>query len=169
MYEQTRRDLDTYADSAYEVATGTDDGPTGWADVDAKMGALRRRLREAEDADDFKAVGLQCVSVLEALGRAVFNPERHLPDGEEVPHPNDAQTRLGFFLKSVTKGKRFEEVRPIIRSSWRQAQAVKHRNDPNRTDAGIAADAIALLTAITRRLADEESESTLPKSDAIPF
>lgn len=134
--------------------TARPDGGRGRQD-----GALRRRTGEAEDTDDFKAVGLQCVSVLEALGRAAFDETRHLPEGEHVPHPNDAKTRLGHFLTSVTKGKRFEEVRPLIRATWRQAQSVKHRDDPNRTDAGIAADSTALLVAIVRRLADEDGRS----------
>lgn len=145
-----------------DVAEGMLDGPTGWADVDAKLGTLRRRLREADDsADDARAIGLQCVSVLEALGRAAFDSERHLSEAEDVPHANDAKTRLGHFLTSVAgeqvkKGERFEHVRTLVRATWRQAQAVKHRDDPNLTDAGVAADATALLVAIVRRLADED-------------
>jgi hypothetical protein len=116
------------------------------------------------------------VSVLEALGRAAFDVDRHLPDGEDVPHPNDAKARLGYFLTAVAgeqvgKGERFEHVRTLIRAAWRQAQAVKHRDDPNRTDAGIAADATALLVAIIRRLADEDDppKHQPPTDDDIPF
>jgi len=155
LYAPVRDALDAKADANREVATGADDGPTGWGQVDAKLGALRRRLREAEDTDDFKAVGLQSVSVLEALGRAAFDEVRHLPKSEDVPHVNDAKARLGYFLTAVAgeavgKGERFEHVRTLIRATWRQAQSLKHRDEPNRTDAGIAADSIALLVAIVR-------------------
>lgn len=176
LYAPVREALEAKADLDREVATGADEGPTGWADVDAKLGTLRRRLRDADDsADDAKAVGLQCVSVLEALGRAVFDPERHLPEGEELPHPNDAKTRLGYFLTAVAgdavkKGERFEHVRTLIRATWRQAQSIKHRHDPNRTDTGIAADSTALLVAIVRRLADEDGQPRAPVDDTdIPF
>jgi hypothetical protein len=176
LYSPVRDALEARAESHREVATGADDGPTGWADVDAKLGTLRRRVRDVDDtADDARAVGLQCVSVLEALGRAAFDAERHLPEGEEVPHPNDAKTRLGHFLTAVAgdqvkKGERFEHVRTLVRASWRQAQAVKHRDDPNRTDAGIAADSVALLVAIVRRLADEDKPPARPMPDEdIPF
>jgi hypothetical protein len=168
MYAPARDALEGHASAAYEIAGATDDGPTGWADVDAKMGKLRRRMREADDVDDFKALGLLCVSVIEALGRAAFDPGRHLPAAHDDPHPNAARERLGLFLTAVTPGKRFEEVRTLIRASWRQAEAVKHRNEPNRTDAGIAADATALLVAMVRRLADEDGQSRNADDD-IPF
>lgn len=176
LYAPVRQELEAKADTHADVATGADDGPTGWPDVDARMGNLRRRVREAENTDDCKAVGLQCVSVLESLGLAAFDAARHLPEGEDMPHANDAKTRLGLFLTAaagnqVKKGKRFEHVRTLIRATWRQAQAVKHRNDPNRTDAGIAADSVALLVAIVRRLADDDRPPLRPKSteDDIPF
>ena len=177
MYAPVRKALEATAESDHEVATGVDDGPTGWVDVDAKLGTLRRRVREADDTtDDVRAVGLQCVSVLEALGRAPFDPERHLPEGEEMPHANDAKSRLGYFLTAVAgeevkKGERFEHVRTLVRATWRQAQAVKHRDDPNLTDAGIAADSVALLVAIVRRLADEDRPPPRPRpqDDDIPF
>lgn len=67
------------------------------------------------------------MSALEALGRAAFDPARHLPDDEELPQPNDAKSRLGHFLTAVAgeevgKGERFEHVRTLIRATWRQAQ-----------------------------------------------
>lgn len=175
MYAPVRDALEAKVDTLRDVAAGTGDALTGWAEVDSKMSALRRRMSEAETADDFKAVGLQCVSLLEALGRAAFVPGRHLPTGEAEPHPNDARNRLGFFLRGVATGDRFEEVRPIIRATWRQAQAVKHRDNPNRTDAGVSADATALLVAIIRRLADEDehdhelAEAHLARDDDVPF
>lgn len=177
MYAPVREALEDVAEGG-DLAVGADDGPTGWVEVDARMGTLRRRVRDMDDtADDARAVGLQCVSVLEALGRAVFDPDRHLPQGEELPHPNDAKSRLGHFLTAVAgeqvkKGERFEHVRTLVRATWRQAQGVKHRDDPNRTDAGIAADSTALLVAILRRLADEDGQPPGPPvvaSDDIPF
>jgi hypothetical protein len=116
------------------------------------------------------------VSVLEALGRAAFDAERHLPEDEDVPHANHAKTRLGHFLTAaagerVQKGERVEHVCALVRACWRQAQSVKHRDDPNLTDAAISADAVALLVAIVRRLADEDQppKKAAPATDDLPF
>lgn len=38
MYAPVREALEASADSYREVATGASDGPTGWSDVDAKLG-----------------------------------------------------------------------------------------------------------------------------------
>lgn len=171
MYSPVREALEASTDSDRDVATGADDSPTGWADVDAKLGTLRRRVRDMDDTpDDARAVGPQCVSVLEALGRAAFDLERHLPAEEDAPHPNDAKARLGHFLTAVAgeeikKGERFEHVRTLVRAAWRQAQSVKHRDNPSRTDAGVAADSVALLVAIVRRLADEDRPPKQPPPD----
>lgn len=167
LYEPVRETLDDRADKSHELAAPVDDGPTGWAEVDAKLGKLRRRMRDATDSDDFKAVALQCVSVLEALGRACFDAQRHLPPGETTPHPNDAKARIGHFVSTVAEDKRFDDVETIGRAAWRQAQGVKHRSQPTRADAGIAADACVLFVAMIRRLADEE-RGAAPVND-IPF
>lgn len=58
--------------------------------------------------------------------------------------------------QEVGKGERFEHVRTLIRATWRQAQSIKHRAEPNLTDAGVAADSAVLLVAIVRRIAEEE-------------
>src|SRR5919198_5207078 len=63
MYAPVRLALEGAADRSRDLATATDEGPTGWADVDARLGTLRRRVRDMSDtADDARAVGLQCVS-----------------------------------------------------------------------------------------------------------
>jgi len=171
LYAPVRDSLDSLAAGHHDLATPTEEGPTGWPDVDAKVGKLRRRVREGEDVDDFKAAGLQCVSLMEALGRAVFDASRHLPAGEEEPHANDAKQRISYFVRSVAPGDRFEHVRTLANAAWRQAQAIKHRDEPDRTDVGIAADACLLLVAILRRLADKDEppRRAAPAEDDIPF
>lgn len=46
LYAPVREALEVKMDADREVATGADDRPTGWADVDAKLGTLRRRVRK---------------------------------------------------------------------------------------------------------------------------
>jgi transposase len=85
--------------------------------------------------------------------------ERHLPSGEDEPHADDPKGRLDFFITAVALGERFEHVRRLVRAAWDQAQAVKHRREPNRTDAGIAVDAVVLLASIVHRLAEEDDST----------
>jgi hypothetical protein len=130
--------------------------PTGWPAVDDAVKTLRKRLATATSANDYKAVGHECVTVLEALGRAAFDPERHLPDGAEVPAPNDHIRRLDMFTKSVASGERFEHVRRLIVTARKQAESVKHRTSPDRLDAEVSADAVVMLVSMIRAFARVE-------------
>jgi hypothetical protein len=51
-------------------------------------------------------------------------------------------------------------------TTWRQAQSIKHRSGPNRDGCGIAVDWTALLVAIVRRLADEDTQRGAAADDA---
>jgi hypothetical protein len=144
-----------YADGLRERDAPTIE-PTGWTAVDEAIQKLQEALRSAEDEEDFKAVGLSCLSALSLLGRTAFDAERHLPSDQNAPHADDANGRLGLFLSAVAPGRRFEHVRRLLRAAWDQAQAVKHRSRPDRTDAGIAVDAVVLLTSMIRRLSEDD-------------
>jgi hypothetical protein len=130
--------------------------PTGWAAVDSAVATLRTRLGSAATPNDYKAVGHECVTVLEALGRAVFDPARHLPSGEPVPATNDAKRRLDLFVRIVARGERFAHVRKIITEAYAQGHEIKHRTQPDRLDATVSADAVLLIVTIVRHLADWE-------------
>jgi hypothetical protein len=129
----------------------------GWEAVEEAEARLRRMMRDAKDVHDFKSVGHQAVTVLEVLARTVFEPGRHLPRGEAEPALNDVGRKLGFVIQSAG-GERFEAVRKLMRASYEQAQAVKHRTKPNMTDAGIATDATILLVSMIRRIAFENGD-----------
>jgi hypothetical protein len=126
--------------------------PTGWAEVDRAVTALRRRLADASTPNDFKAVGHECVTVMEALGRAAFDPGEHLPAGETEPSPNDAKARLGYVVSAVARGQRFANVRKIVDAAYAQGHGTKHRHNPDRLDAEVGADSVLLLVSMIRRM-----------------
>jgi hypothetical protein len=118
------------------------------------MRRLRKLFREAEDADAFNGVGLQCMKILTWLGRMVFDPSRDLPPGEVEPGIDDAKARIAFFVQRAAPGKNGENVRKLVNAAYAQANAAKHRHSATRIDAGVAANATALIVS-TLRLLDE--------------
>jgi hypothetical protein len=135
--------------------------PTGWSDLDAKLSKLRRDFAQAACADDFRAVGLLCISTLEALSEVVFDAERDLVPGEESPRTGDTSARLEAFFSSAACGARYEHVRALVRPARKQAEAAKHRPTTNETDAGIAASAVALIVQVARQLDAERRKSAV--------
>lgn len=128
---------------------------TGWVAVDDEIRELRRRFQTATTPQDYRAIGTHCVGVLEALSRTVYNPDKHLREGETVPPVDKSKIRIGRFVEDAADGPENSEIRGLVLKSVELAHKVKHSTTPTRRSAGIAADAAILLANILRRL-DEE-------------
>jgi hypothetical protein len=57
----------------------------GWHEVDTAIGELRRHFRTATTPQDYKAVGLDCVTITEALSRQVYDHGKHTPEARRSP------------------------------------------------------------------------------------
>lgn len=130
--------------------------PTGWEAVDVAVGKLRESMAAATDVHDFKAVGHQCVTVLEILGREIFDPQRHLPDGTPQPSLNDFKRKVELVIDADARGSSFANVRKIAKAAYDQGHVVKHRSSPDAIDAGVSTDAVILLVSMLRRLSGRE-------------
>ena len=132
--------------------------PTSWTGIDARIRELREAYSLARSSNDCKAIGLRVGALLQALGRHVFDPARHLPGGESEPSPDDAKRRIGFYVETITRGRGdlYAEVRKLANATMRLSEAVKHAPEPTRIEAGIAADAGIQLANIVRRISEFE-------------
>jgi hypothetical protein len=164
---QARRDLlsgifdslhDRLADVEQEALTSSLVEPispharTGWAAVDTEISELRRHFLSARTAQDYRAVGLDCVAVTEALSRQVYDPARHLREGELEPPVTNTKQRIERFVEDAAPGSDNAALRKVARASIEFAQHVKHSSTPTRREAGIAADAVIQLANLLRRL-----------------
>jgi hypothetical protein len=128
---------------------------TGWSEVDEEIRELRRRFLSAQTNQDYRAIGTHCVGVLEALSRTIYDPVKHLREGEQPPPVDKSKQRLGRYVEVALPGKGNEELRGLVNKSIEFAHSVKHAHTPTRRDAGIAADAVIVLANILRRLEQE--------------
>ncbi|AQX14968.1 MULTISPECIES: hypothetical protein [Tessaracoccus] len=124
---------------------------TGWPRVDVEVAALRERFGTARTAQDYRDVGNRCVAVLEAVGEVVYDQEKHLREGEELPARDKSKQRLERYVEDSLAGKEKAKVRSVVRPVIELAHSVKHQTEPTRRDSGIAADATVLLVNILRR------------------
>jgi hypothetical protein len=142
-----------YAEAAWRRdATAAEHEQTGWEAVDVAVGKLRERMAAATDVHDFKAVGHQCVTALEILGREIFDPKQHLPEGTPPPSRNDFKRKVELVIEADACGSNFANVRKIARAAYEQGQEIKHRSSPDAIDAGVSTDAVILLVAMLRKL-----------------
>lgn len=125
---------------------------TGWPTVDTEISELRRHFLAAQTPQDYRAVGLDCVAVTEALSGTVYRSDRHLRQGETEPPVDKTKQRLDRFIEDALQGPDNAAIRKLARSAIELAQEVKHSDTPTRREAGIAADAVILVANILRRL-----------------
>jgi hypothetical protein len=129
---------------------------TGWAAVDEEISELRRHFRNARTPQDYRAVGLDCVAVTEALSAQVYDPARHLRAGEEEPPVAKTKQRIGRYVEDTEPGPDNAVLRKLANAAVEYAQHVKHSATPIRREAGIAADAVLQLANLLRRLDEPE-------------
>jgi hypothetical protein len=164
---QARRDLlsklfDPLHDQLADMELATLESPlvdpispharTGWSAVDTEISELRRHFSSARTPQDYRAVGLDCVAVTEALSAQVYDPRRHLRTGEEEPPVAKTKQRIERFIEDSAPGPDNAALRKLARAALEYAQQVKHSDTPTRREAGIAADAVIQLANILRRL-----------------
>jgi hypothetical protein len=128
---------------------------TGWPAVDTEISELRRHFFNARTTQDYRNVGNDCVAVLEAVSRVVYDPARHLRPGEDEPPVDRTKQRLGRFVEDAAAGSDLANLRRLATTTIDLAHEVKHSTTPTRREAGIAADSVILLANMLRRLEEE--------------
>lgn len=124
----------------------------GWPEVDTEIGELRRHFRTAKTPQDYRAVGNDCVHVVEALSHKVYNHSEHGAEGEEEPSVAKTKLRLERFIEAKLPNSDNAEMRKFARATIELAHAVKHSGAPTRQEAGILADGVIILANMLRRL-----------------
>jgi hypothetical protein len=116
------------------------------------LAELRRHFQIAKSEQDYRNVGNDCVIIIEALSRQVYDPQVHLRDGEDAPPADKTKIRIDRYIEDTATGPENAALRKLARSAIEFAQRVKHSPTSTRRDAGIAADTVILLANILRRL-----------------
>jgi hypothetical protein len=124
---------------------------TGWPRVDEEIAELRRHFEIATSPQDYRNVGNDCVTVLEAISAVAYDHTIHHRAEEPEPPVSSTKERLDRYVEVSIPGAENAPIRKVARAVIELAQAVKHRPAGNRRDAGIAADAVIQLANLLRR------------------
>lgn len=99
---------------------------------------------EAEEAEDFQAVGMKCRECLIHLGRSLGTPGVVLP-GQDAPQRDNFLGWAELIANSVASGESNGRIRAhlkaIAKSAWDLAAWLTHANNAKRSDASFVLDA----------------------------
>lgn len=155
LFNPVREELERQENTEFRASLAEGSSPhdkLGWPQVDEELDELRRRFRTAKSPQDYRDVGNRCVAALEAIGRVVFDTERHLRPGEEVPAPDKSKNRIERYVEDSLAGKENEKIRGVAKKVIELAHSVKHSEVTTRRTAGIAADSVIMLAHILKRV-----------------
>lgn len=122
--------------------------PTGWLKVDRAVGEARRRLAEAENEEQFQAVGLLCREVLISLGQAVYDPELHPREDGVKPSDTDAKRQLGAYIAATLDGSTHSAARKHARAAVDLAVDLQHKRTATFRQAALCLEATASVVSV---------------------
>lgn len=119
------------------------DEPTGWPRVDRGVYEIRRRLEQAENEEQFQAVGLLCRETLISVAQVVYDNERHRSQLDMDPSETDAKRMLDAFFATELAGSQNEGVRRHAKAALMLANDLQHHRTADYRQAALCAEATA--------------------------
>lgn len=109
-----------------------------------KWGQAGEALDEAEETEDFQAVGMRCRECFIAMVKTLAQPDM-LPDGAITPKRSDVPVWSELIADHVAHGSSAEYVRrylkAISKSGWQLVSWLTHASDATKADAVLALEA----------------------------
>lgn len=122
--------------------------PTGWERVDRGVYEIRRRLEQAENEEQFQAVGLLCRETLISLAQVVYEPQRHPTEDGVVPSETDAKRMLDAYVAVELAGGANEGVRRHAKAALTLANDLQHHRTAEFRQAALCAEATTSVVNI---------------------
>jgi hypothetical protein len=130
------------------LSAGAEQEPTGWPKVDRTIGEIRKRVAEAQNEEQFQAVGLLCREALISLAQSVYDPAKYPTlDGVQAA-PTDAKRMFDAFMAVELAGDSLEFARKHARAAFDLANQLQHRRTADFRQAALCAEATASVVNV---------------------
>ena len=122
--------------------------PTGWPRVDRVIDEIRLSLQQAENEEQFQAIGLLCREVLISVGQVVYDQRKHSSEDGVTPSDTDAKRMLHSYLSTELSGNQNEGVRRHAKASLSLANDLQHHRTADYRQAALCSEATASVVNI---------------------
>jgi hypothetical protein len=103
-----------------------------------------KALDQAEESEDFQAVGMRCRECLIHLARSIFKPEM-LTNGQPIAKRSDFVGMSAVISNTIARGGSAEHTRAylkaIAKTAWDLSQWLTHAQHVSKSEAGTVLDA----------------------------
>lgn len=134
--------------------------PTGWPRVDRGVDEIRRRLDQAQNEEQFQAVGLLCREVLISLAQVVYDAQRHPSEDGITPSATDAKRMIDSYLAAELSGTPNEGLRRHARAALALANDLQHHRTATYRQAALCAEATTSVVNLIAIVSGRRDPST---------
>jgi len=100
---------------------------TGWERIERSVGEIRLRIGEAQNEEQFQAIGLICRETIISLAQEVYDKAKHPPLDKTEPSKTDAKRMLDSYIAVELQGKENEGVRKYAKATNDLANELTHK------------------------------------------
>ena len=135
------------------VRTEVFEEPTGWGRVDRGIYEIRRQLEQAENEEQFQAVGLLCREILISVAQVVYDPKQYPTEDGVSPSETDAKRMLDAYIAVELEGGANEGARRHAKAALALANDLQHHRTATFRQAALCAEATTSVVNIVAILA----------------
>jgi hypothetical protein len=120
-----------------------------WDRINRTIIEIKKREQQAQNEEQFQAIGMLCRELIITLSQTVYNSETHLSiDGTEISK-TDAKRMLDAYIAVVFPGNESEELRSYAKTTNRLANTLTHKRTATKKEMMLCVSAtLALINFI---------------------
>ena len=128
----------------------------GWERIERSVGEIRLRLGEAQNEEQYQAVGLLCRETIISLSQEVYNREKHPPLDNVNPSNADSKRMLEAYIAYKLPGNDNEATRRYAKATNILANELTHKRTATKKLAKLCSSSSINLVNLIRILEEDE-------------
>lgn len=121
----------------------------GWDKINRSIGEIKNRERQAQNEEQFQAVGMLCRELIITLAQTIFDSTKHPSIDGTAISKTDAKRMLEAYVAVVLAGNESEELRAYARTTNKFANTLTHKRTATKKEMMLCTSAtLALINFI---------------------
>ncbi len=129
---------------------------TGWKEIDRKIAEIKKQFKEAENEEQFNAIGAICRSTYVSLATNVFDENIHKTVDGVKPSETDYKRKLEAFINYNLSGQTNESFRSHCKKTLNLADELVHKTTANKTQTALTITSLISIVNIVKILNGNE-------------
>ena len=128
---------------------------SNWDRISRSITEIKKRENQAQNEEQFQAVGMLCRELIITLAQTVYDSKKHIStDGVEIGK-TDAKRMLDTYISAILAGSESEELRAYAKTTNKLANASTHKRTATKKEMMLCTSAALALVNFIGVLEDK--------------